>query len=60
MVHYKIVYKMKHNPPLLITTFQAPKLNYDNIQQQRLLTVVKRHKAVRKMCFAENDIRNDI
>lgn len=48
MVHYKIVYKMKHNPALLISTFQAPNLSYENIQQQQLLTVVKRHKAVRK------------
>lgn len=40
---------MKHNPALLISTFQAPKLNYDNIQQQQLLTVVKRHEAVRNV-----------
>lgn len=49
MVHYKIVYKMKHNPALLLTfTFQAPKLN-DTIQQQQLLTVVKSHKAARNV-----------
>lgn len=37
---------MKHNPSLLISAFQVQKLNYDNIQQWQLLTVVKRHKAL--------------
>lgn len=51
MVHFKIVYKVKHNPALvLLSTSQVPKLNYYNIQQQ-LLTIVKRHKAVRHMFF---------
>lgn len=50
MVHYKIVSKMKHNPVLLsVSTFQLPKSNYGKIQQQQLLTVVKRHKAVRNV-----------
>lgn len=50
---------MKHNPALLIFYITSPKLNYDNVQQQQLLTVVRRHKA-KGLYSAENNIRNDI
>lgn len=51
MAHFKTVCKMEHNPALLIFYIASPKLNYDHVQQQKLLTVVKRHKAERFVFF---------